>query len=92
VAALDLPPTGASALRAAMRARREWQSIPILALADSAAQAQARSGHPAGYQDCQVKFDRGAMLASLARLASALAPQVMENHSAEAKEPGYVSR
>jgi hypothetical protein len=37
-------------------------------------QVKAGAGHPAGVQDCQVKFDREAMLASLARLASALAP------------------
>jgi len=78
VATLDLPPTGTSALLAAVRLRPEWKAVPILALADSAEQVRARSGEPAGYQDCQVKFDRDAMLASLARLASALAPPALE--------------
>ncbi len=73
VAALDLPPDGSSALLAAMRRRPEWQGIPVLALADSAEQVQARAGQPADFQDCQVKFDREAMLESVARLASALA-------------------
>jgi two-component system, chemotaxis family, sensor kinase CheA len=71
VTALDLPPNGSSALLAAMRQRLEWEGIPVLALADSA--EQARAGQPMGFQDCQAKFDREAMLESVARLASALA-------------------
>ncbi|MGA3019550.1 MAG: chemotaxis protein CheW [Bryobacteraceae bacterium] len=73
VTALDLPPNGSSALLAAMRRRPEWQAIPVLALADSAQQIQAGAGQAAGFQDCQPKFDREAMLESVARLASALA-------------------
>ena len=73
VAALDLPPNGSSALLAAMRRRPEWEGIPVLALADSAEQVQARAGQTADFQDCQAKFDREAMLESVARLASALA-------------------
>jgi two-component system chemotaxis sensor kinase CheA len=73
VTALDLPPDGTSALLAAIRGRPDWKAIPILALAESAEQARAGSVQAAGFQDCQVKFDREAMLASLARLASALA-------------------
>jgi len=72
VAALDLPPTGTAALIAAMRLRPEWGAIPVLALADSAEQARARAGQETGFQDCLAKFDREAMLASLARLALAL--------------------
>jgi two-component system chemotaxis sensor kinase CheA len=72
VTALDLPPNGSSALLAAMRSRTEWQRVPVLSLADSAEQMQAQSGQVADFQDCQVKFDREAMLGSLARLASAL--------------------
>jgi two-component system chemotaxis sensor kinase CheA len=72
VAALDLPPNGSSALVAAMRGRPEWEAIPVLALADTAEQVRARAGQPPGFQDCQVKFDREAMLESVARLASAL--------------------
>jgi two-component system chemotaxis sensor kinase CheA len=73
VTALDLPPNGSAALLAAMRRRPEWQAIPVLALADSALQVQAGAGQAAGFQDCQPKFDREAMLESVARLASALA-------------------
>jgi two-component system chemotaxis sensor kinase CheA len=73
VTALDLPPDGSSALLAAMRRRPEWQAIPVLALVDSAEQVQARAGQAEGFQDCQPKFDREAMLESVARLASALA-------------------
>jgi CheY-like chemotaxis protein len=73
VAALDLPPNGSSALLEAMRRRPEWEGIPMLALADSAEQIRARAGQPMDFQDCQVKFDREAMLESVARLAAALA-------------------
>ena len=72
VTAIDLPPNGSSALVAAMRRRPEWEAIPVLALADTAEQVRARAGQPPGPQDCQVKFDREAMLESVARLASAL--------------------
>lgn len=78
VAALDLPPDGSSALLAAMRGRSEWEAIPVLALADSAEQVQMRAGQPMGFQDCQAKFDREAMLESVARLASALASANLE--------------
>jgi two-component system, chemotaxis family, sensor kinase CheA len=68
---LDLP-GGTAALVAEMRRRPEWQAIPVLALADSADEARARSTVPSDFQDCLVKLDREAMLASLARLASSV--------------------
>lgn len=73
VAALDLPPNGSSALSAAMRRRPEWCKIPILELADSTEQVRTRASQSADFQDCQMKFNREAMLESVARLASALA-------------------
>jgi len=74
VAALDLPTHGSSALRAAMGRRPEWQSIPLLALADTAEQREAGSDGRSKFSECQMKFDRDAMLESVARLAAALAP------------------
>jgi two-component system chemotaxis sensor kinase CheA len=73
VAALDLPPKGSAALLEAMRQRPEWEGIPVLALADSPEQVRAPAVRSAGFQDCQAKFDREAMIESVARLASALA-------------------
>ena len=61
-----------------MRRRPEWEAIPVLALAESAEQVRSQGGPPMGFQDCQVKFDREAMLASLARLASVLASAAAE--------------
>jgi len=72
-AAVDLPPNGSSALLAAMHGRPEWEAIPILALADSTEQSLSSALRTAGFQDCQAKFDREAMLDSVSRLASALA-------------------
>src|SRR5579871_2658228 len=73
VTALDLPPYGSAALFEAMRRRPEWKRTPVLTLAESAemlAQTrQAQASH--ALQDCQLKFDRAAMLESIARLASA---------------------
>jgi two-component system chemotaxis sensor kinase CheA len=77
-AALELPPNGGAALLAAMRGRPEWKQIPVLALADSTGQTQSSAALSAGFQDCQAKFDRAAMLESVARLASAPASAEME--------------
>jgi two-component system, chemotaxis family, sensor kinase CheA len=71
VAALDLPPKGGAFLCAAMRRRPEWQRIPVLALTDSAGQIESSAAQAAGFEDCQDKFDREALLESVARLASA---------------------
>jgi two-component system chemotaxis sensor kinase CheA len=73
VAAVDLPPQGSSALLAAMRHRPEWAAIPVLALADAAGPVQIEGLRAAGFEDCQAKYDREAMLESVARLAAALA-------------------
>jgi two-component system chemotaxis sensor kinase CheA len=71
VTSMDVPPEGSGAVLAAVRRRPEWKQIPVLALAESAAEASAI--RLAGYEDCQVKFDLEAMLESVSRLASALA-------------------
>ncbi len=74
IAALDLPADGSDGLLSTMRHRPEWSAIPILALADPALQTQMDSIRTAGFHDCQTKFDREAMLESLARLGAALTP------------------
>ena len=74
VAALDLPQEGTTALLAAMRARSEWERIPLLALAESHVQVQASATKNAGFQDCQEKYDREGMLESVAQLASTPLP------------------
>jgi two-component system chemotaxis sensor kinase CheA len=68
---LSLPASGSSALLETMRRRSEWDGIPVMALADSAEQSRA-ARNTAGFQDCQVKSDREAMLESVARLAGAV--------------------
>ena len=70
LAALDLPPGGSSALLAAMRYRPEWQTIPVVALADSGEQVQAAAAQTAGFEDCVAKFDRALVLESVAKLIS----------------------
>ncbi len=74
VAAMDLPPKGGSALAAIMRARPDWERIPLLGLADSASQLQSSAARTAGFEECEAKFDGNAILESVARLASAEAP------------------
>ena len=78
VTAMDLPPAGSSALVAAMRARPEWERIPVLGLADSADQLRTSAMRTAGFEDCQAKFESGAILASVARLVSAEASEKTE--------------
>ncbi len=75
VTALDLPPHGSSALLDAMRRRPEWRRTPVLTLAESAERvAQTRQAQASNaFQDCQVRFDRAAMLESISRLAYAVA-------------------
>jgi two-component system chemotaxis sensor kinase CheA len=73
LAALNLPPDGSSALFDAMHLRPEWEAIPVVALLDTPEQAGTPSGPGRNFQDCQVKFDREAMLGSVARLAAAVA-------------------
>lgn len=89
VAALNLPPTGTSALIAAIRLRPEWGAIPVLALADTAEQARTSAGPADGFHDYLAKFDREAMLASLERLASALTPGSVRVSVGE--EPGSIA-
>jgi two-component system chemotaxis sensor kinase CheA len=76
VTALDLSADGRSPLLTAIRQRPEWSGIPVLALVDSGAQTRGAAMRAAGFEDCQSKFDRMAMIESLERLASALAPTV----------------
>jgi two-component system, chemotaxis family, sensor kinase CheA len=77
VTALDLPPHGSAGLLEAMRRRPEWKRTPVLTLAESSERlAQTRQAQAnRAFEDCQVKFDREAMLDSISRLASALEPE-----------------
>jgi len=74
VTSLELAWNGGSGLISAMRRHPQWESIPVLALSDSAVQFSPEVMAAEGFQDCQTKFDREAMLGSIARLAMALAP------------------
>ncbi|MFP5236747.1 MAG: chemotaxis protein CheW [Acidobacteriota bacterium] len=71
VSALDLPPNGGSALASILRARPDWERIPLLGLADSDTQLQSSAVRTAGFEDCQAKFDRQAILQSVTRMAAA---------------------
>jgi len=72
LAGLDLPSDGGPGLLEEMRRVPGLARVPALALMDTAAQAQACREHPQGFSDYQPKFDRVAMLVSLARLAGAV--------------------
>ena len=72
LAGLDLLPDGDHSLLEEMRRLPGLAHVPALALSDSAEQAQAYREHPRGFSDCQMRFDRDAMLSSLAKLAGAL--------------------
>jgi two-component system chemotaxis sensor kinase CheA len=73
VSASDLPPGGSFALLSEMRRRSGWEGIPVLEVADSVEEVRAFNGRAAGSQDCQAKFDRVAILESVAKLISSSA-------------------
>ena len=76
LAGLDLPSDNGHGLIEEMQRSPGLARVPALALTDNAEQAQACRAHPNGFSDYQTKFDRDAMLLSLAKLASAV-----ETHS-----------
>jgi two-component system chemotaxis sensor kinase CheA len=90
IAAADLPPNGSAELLQAMRARPEWQKLPVLGLAESADQLRRPAGQ-ADVQDCVAKSDREAMLESLARLSSALSSTLATDPQAAFSAPEEVS-
>lgn len=69
--AMDLPPDGAFALRSAMDCRSEWQQIPVVALVEFSDQLPALADTKGPFEECQIKFEREALLESVARLTSA---------------------
>jgi two-component system chemotaxis sensor kinase CheA len=78
LAGLDLPSDNGHSLVEEMRRSPGLAHVPALALIDNAEQAQTQSAQPQGFADYQLKFDREAMLESLARLANALeTPQAL---------------
>jgi CheY-like chemotaxis protein len=77
VASLDLPSEGALNLVAKLRSRQEWKHIPVLALADSVAEARVSNLGPAAFRDCQAKFDGILVLESVARMV--LSPAAVED-------------
>jgi two-component system chemotaxis sensor kinase CheA len=69
-ASLSLPSPGSSALLDAVRGRPEWETIPVLALADAGAETQHSEVCAMGFDDCQQKLDAALLLESVARLIS----------------------
>jgi len=72
LAGLDLPSEAGHSLPEEMRRLPGLARVPALALIDSAEQAEAHGEPPQGFSGCQLKFDRDAMLHSLAKLAGAV--------------------
>jgi len=75
VASADLRPAGEAGLREKMQLVPKLAGIPILTLANTAEETKAHREHVGDLEDYQVKFDRAAMLRSVARLAAAVAAE-----------------
>jgi two-component system, chemotaxis family, sensor kinase CheA len=73
VASMDLRSEGGVGLREKMQQVPKFAGIPTLALANTADETQAHGEHPGDSEDYQLKFDRAAMLRSVAKLAAAVA-------------------
>jgi two-component system chemotaxis sensor kinase CheA len=85
LAAQDLPHDGTSELLSVMRRQSRWKEIPVLAIAESINDLSALNNNAVGFQDCQLKFDRVALLESIARLVSATPKAAPEEMYAGAK-------
>ncbi len=70
LAGVDLPSDGGCGLLEGMRRVPGLTQIPSLALIDTVEQAPDEAARATGFSDYQLKFDRDAMLRSLARLSS----------------------
>ncbi len=75
VASADLRPEGGIGLREKMQRVPKFAGIPTLALANTAEETKAHREHLGDTEDYQLKFDREAMLRSVARLAAAVAAE-----------------
>jgi len=85
LAAQDLQPGGTSSLLSVMRRHSHWKDIPVLAIAESIHDIGAFKSDALGFQDCQLKSDRTALLESMARLLSSAAKTAPEEMCAGAK-------
>jgi len=68
--ALNLSAGSSPSLLSAMHRRPEWESIPVLAVADSAEEIQQAKWRAQGFKDCLTKFDSAAILESVGRFVS----------------------
>jgi two-component system chemotaxis sensor kinase CheA len=64
----DLPPDGNSSLLSVLGRRPGWEKIPVLLVTESAEELRAFESRASGFRDCQMKFDRLAILESVAKL------------------------
>jgi two-component system chemotaxis sensor kinase CheA len=77
VASADLQPEGDAGLRKKMQQVPKFAGIPTLALANTSEETKAHGGHPGNGDDYELKFDREAMLRSVAKLAAAVAAETV---------------
>jgi two-component system chemotaxis sensor kinase CheA len=85
-ASLDLPAEGGFDFLEKMRRVPTLTGIPALALATCEEEKLLRGKHPVQFEDVQMKFDRDAMLRSLARLSAETGEHKMEPALAGDKE------
>jgi len=85
-ASLDLPSAGGFDFLEQMRRVPTLTGIPALALAMSEEEKLLRGKHPVDFEDVQMKFDRDAMLRSLAKLSAVNGEHNLEPALAGEKE------
>jgi chemotaxis protein histidine kinase CheA/CheY-like chemotaxis protein len=70
VSDIHMPGSDGFMFAEAVRSGGRWKDTPIVALAENATPADFERGRQVGFDDCVAKFDRGAIVQTLAQVAN----------------------
>ena len=70
VSDIHMPGSDGFMFAEAVRSGGRWKDTPIVALAENATAADFERGRQVGFDDCVAKFDRGAIVQTLAQVAN----------------------
>ena len=70
VSDIEMPGMNGFDFASAVKADARWKSTPMIALSSYAAETDVARGRSVGFNDYVAKFDREALMSSLARVVS----------------------